>query len=120
MTTCSRQSPSSPSPTSACTGVATPRPCRISLCTTTWSSTCGASSRRASAPLLSAGVAPEHLAVDPGIGFAKTGDHNWALLAALDEIAALGFPLVVGASRKAFLGPLLADECRRTPASRRA
>jgi dihydropteroate synthase len=59
---------------------------------------------------LSAGVAPEHLAVDPGIGFAKTGDHNWALLAALDEIAALGFPLVVGASRKAFLGLLLADD----------
>jgi dihydropteroate synthase len=59
---------------------------------------------------LSAGIAPEHLAVDPGLGFAKTADHNWALLASLDEIAALGFPLVVGASRKAFLGQLLVDE----------
>jgi dihydropteroate synthase len=59
---------------------------------------------------LSAGIAPEHLAVDPGLGFAKTADHNWALLASLDEVAALGFPLVLGASRKAFLGQLLADE----------
>jgi dihydropteroate synthase len=59
---------------------------------------------------LSAGVAPQHLAIDPGIGFAKTAEHNWALLTALGEIAALGFPVVVGASRKAFLGLLLADE----------
>jgi dihydropteroate synthase len=59
---------------------------------------------------LTAGIAPEHLAVDPGLGFAKTGDHNWALLAALHELEGLGYPVMVGASRKAFLGPLLADE----------
>jgi dihydropteroate synthase len=58
---------------------------------------------------LSAGIAPEHLAIDPGLGFAKTGDHNWALLAALDALADLGFPVMIGASRKAFLGRLLAD-----------
>src|SRR4051812_18819455 len=45
--------------------------------------------------------------LDPGLGFAKTGDHNWALLRALPELRALGGPLLVGASRKAFLGALL-------------
>ena len=44
--------------------------------------------------------------VDPGIGFAKTADHNWALLAALPRLQALG-PLLLGSSRKAFLGALL-------------
>ena len=63
---------------------------------------------RAEAALL-AGVAAERLALDPGLGFAKTADHNWALLAALDELSALGFPLLIGSSRKAFLGSLLAD-----------
>jgi dihydropteroate synthase len=69
---------------------------------------------------LAAGVARQHLALDPGLGFAKTADHNWALLDALDELSAIGFPLVVGASRKAFLGLLLADETgrQRPPAGR--
>ncbi|MCW2777834.1 MAG: dihydropteroate synthase [Frankiales bacterium] len=49
----------------------------------------------------------QDLVVDPGLGFAKTGAHGWALLAALDRFAALGLPLLVGASRKAFLGALL-------------
>ena len=62
------------------------------------------------AAALDAGVAPQRLAIDPGLGFAKTADHNWALLAALDQLAGLGFPLLVGASRKAFLGQLLVDE----------
>jgi dihydropteroate synthase len=69
---------------------------------------------------LAAGVASEHLVLDPGLGFAKTADHNWALLAAFDELAAIGYPLVVGASRKAFLGLLLAGETGqpRPPAAR--
>lgn len=57
---------------------------------------------------LAAGIAPERLVLDPGLGFAKTAEHNWALLAHLDELAGLGLPLLVGASRKSFLGALLA------------
>ena len=49
------------------------------------------------------------MVLDPGLGFAKRGEHNWDLVAGLDEVAALGFPLLVGASRKSFLGALLAD-----------
>ena len=52
------------------------------------------------------GVDPEQTVLDPGIGFAKDGEHNLALLARLDELAELGRPLLVGASRKAFLGRL--------------
>jgi len=59
--------------------------------------------------LVSAGVDPERVVLDPGIGFAKDADHNWALLAHLDSLAVLGRPLLVGASRKGFLGRLLAD-----------
>ena len=58
---------------------------------------------------LAAGIEPEQLVLDPGLGFAKTAEHNWALVRRLDEVAALGFPILVGASRKAFLGALLAD-----------
>ena len=46
--------------------------------------------------------------LDPGLGFAKDAEHNWALLARLDRLHALGRPVLVGASRKWFLGPLLA------------
>lgn len=56
-----------------------------------------------------AGVEPERLVIDPGLGFAKTAEHNWALLHALPEFVATGFPVLVGASRKRFLGTLLAD-----------
>lgn len=56
-----------------------------------------------------AGVDPSQLIVDPGLGFAKTAEHNWALLGALPELRALGFPVLIGASRKRFLGTLLAD-----------
>jgi dihydropteroate synthase len=58
---------------------------------------------------LGAGVDPANIVVDPGLGFAKTAEHNWALLARLDELTALGFPVMIGASRKAFLGRVLAD-----------
>jgi dihydropteroate synthase len=57
---------------------------------------------------LAAGVDAANIVLDPGLGFAKTAAHNWALLARLDELTALGFPVLVGASRKAFLGRLLA------------
>jgi dihydropteroate synthase len=56
-----------------------------------------------------AGIDPDQLIVDPGLGFAKTAEHNWTLLAHLDELVAMGLPVLVGASRKSFLGPLLAD-----------
>lgn len=56
-----------------------------------------------------AGVDPANLIIDPGLGFAKTGEHNWALLRALPEFVDTGVPLLVGASRKRFLGSLLAD-----------
>ena len=56
-----------------------------------------------------AGVGPALLVLDPGLGFAKNAGHNWALLRRLDVLLALGFPVLVGASRKRFLGQLLAD-----------
>ena len=58
---------------------------------------------------LAAGIDAGRLVLDPGFGFAKTGEHNWALLAHLDALMALGFPLLVAVSRKRFLGSLLAD-----------
>jgi dihydropteroate synthase len=58
---------------------------------------------------VAAGVSPDRLIVDPGLGFAKESHHNWALLAALDRIGALGFPVLVGASRKRFLRELLSS-----------
>ncbi len=55
-----------------------------------------------------AGVAADRLVVDPGLGFAKTAEHNWELLQRLPELEALGVPVLVGSSRKSFLGTLLA------------
>jgi dihydropteroate synthase len=65
-----------------------------------------------------AGVRPEQIIVDPGIGFAKTAAHNWALLTHLDQIVAMGYPLLVDASRKSFLGELLTSDEVRPPAER--
>ncbi|GAA4718870.1 dihydropteroate synthase [Isoptericola chiayiensis] len=62
------------------------------------------------ADLHDAGVAPEQVVLDPGLGFAKAGSLNWPLLAHLDALHALGRPVLVGASRKRFLGHLLADD----------
>ncbi|MDQ1632837.1 MAG: dihydropteroate synthase [Frankiaceae bacterium] len=56
-----------------------------------------------------AGIVEDQLVLDPGVGFAKTADHNWTLLAMLDRLYALGRPLLLGTSRKSFLGALLAD-----------
>jgi len=58
---------------------------------------------------VTAGVDPARLVLDPGLGFAKTAVHNWALLRRLDVLVKAGFPVLVGASRKRFLGDLLAD-----------
>jgi dihydropteroate synthase len=59
---------------------------------------------------LAAGVSADALALDPGLGFAKRAEHNWSLLRRLDALMDLGFPVLVGASRKRFLGSLLADK----------
>jgi dihydropteroate synthase len=56
-----------------------------------------------------AGVAKDKLIIDPGFGYAKTAEHNWQLLERLEEFEVLGRPMLVGVSRKAFLGRLLAD-----------
>lgn len=62
------------------------------------------------AELRAAGVADHQVVLDPGLGFAKPGSANWPLLARLPELVADGFPVLVGASRKRFLGHLLAGE----------
>ena len=59
------------------------------------------------AEAVSAGVDPGYVVLDPGLGFAKDGSHNWTLLAHLSDLASLGRPLLVGASRKRFLGDVL-------------
>jgi dihydropteroate synthase len=56
-----------------------------------------------------AGIPEEHVCLDPGIGFGKTVEHNVELLARLDELVAVGRPVLVGASRKRFLGRLLGN-----------
>lgn len=57
---------------------------------------------------IAAGVDPGRIILDPGLGFAKTAEHNWALSAHLDVLIDLGFPVLFGASRKTYLGRLLA------------
>ncbi|HEY0168383.1 MAG TPA: dihydropteroate synthase [Jatrophihabitans sp.] len=58
---------------------------------------------------LAAGVAASQLVLDPGLGFAKGAAHNWALLARLEALTSTGLPVLIGSSRKSFLGSLLAD-----------
>ncbi|WP_156686447.1 dihydropteroate synthase [Mycobacterium sp. Marseille-P9652] len=69
---------------------------------------------------VAAGVDPANVVIDPGLGFAKTGQHNWALLRALPQFVATGIPVLLGASRKRFLGTLLAgpDGSPRPPDGR--
>ena len=55
---------------------------------------------------IEAGINPEQIIIDPGLGFSKLPEHNWELLRNLDRIALLGYPILVGASRKRFLGEL--------------
>lgn len=58
---------------------------------------------------VAAGVDPARIIIDPGLGFAKESADNWRLLNGMDELRALGLPVLIGASRKRFLGALLAD-----------
>jgi dihydropteroate synthase len=58
---------------------------------------------------LAVGVDRTALVLDPGLGVAKTAAHNWQLLARLDALIEVGLPVLVGSSRKSFLGSLLAD-----------
>lgn len=69
--------------------------------------------------VVAAGVHPDQIIVDPGLGFAKTAEHNWALLADLPALAHLGRPVLLGASRKAFLGHLLGPPDAPRPAPER-
>ena len=62
------------------------------------------------AALIVAGVQPEQIVLDPGLGFAKSARHNWQLLGRLDELLSLGHGVLIGASRKRFLGKLLPDD----------
>jgi len=68
--------------------------------------------RRRVDAVVAVGVDPGLIILDPGLGFAKLAEHNWALLTHLGQIASLGggpvFPVLIGASRKRFLGRLLA------------
>jgi dihydropteroate synthase len=64
---------------------------------------------------VAAGVDPGRLVLDPGLGFAKLPEHDLALLAGLDALVGLGLPVLVGASRKRFLGAVLTTPDGRTP-----
>ncbi|WP_199754024.1 dihydropteroate synthase [Amycolatopsis sp. WAC 01375] len=59
---------------------------------------------------VAAGVDQSAIVLDPGLGFAKNAEHDWALLNRLDSVLSLGFPVLVGASRKRFLGRLLSGK----------
>lgn len=69
---------------------------------------------------VAAGIDPDRIAIDPGLGFAKRPEHNWALLHHLDVLVDLRLPVLVAASRKSFLGALLADPDGPRPVDRRA
>ena len=66
-----------------------------------------------------AGVASNRIVLDPGIGFAKTSEQNWSLLAQLNTLQDLGYPVLVGASRKKFLGELLSASGVARPVDQR-
>src|SRR5262249_44814680 len=66
-----------------------------------------------------AGGDPERVWVDPGIGFGKTLEHNLELFRRMEEFAALGRPLVIGASRKSFIGRALGSDASPLPAEER-
>lgn len=60
--------------------------------------------------LAAAGIPRDRLAIDPGLGFAKTAEHNWQLISGLQELRAIGFPLVVGHSRKRFIRQIVGED----------
>jgi dihydropteroate synthase len=59
---------------------------------------------------LDAGIQKDKLIIDPGLGFAKDAEHNWAIIDSIDRFVALGYPVLVGGSRKRFLGGSSPDE----------
>jgi dihydropteroate synthase len=59
---------------------------------------------------LDAGINASNLIIDPGLGFAKDAEHNWAIIDSIDSIVEMGFPVLIGASRKRFLGGESPDE----------
>ena len=63
--------------------------------------------RAATDVAVSAGVPRERVMIDPGIGFGKTADHNWEVMSRLEELTELGQPILIGTSRKSFIGTLL-------------
>ena len=65
--------------------------------------------------VLAGGVSPDRIVVDPGLGFSKDAEHDLVLLAHLDRLLALGHPLLVAASRKRFLGRVLASDPEAAP-----
>jgi dihydropteroate synthase len=70
--------------------------------------------------MVAAGIDPDRIVLDPGLGFAKTAEHNWQLLGRLDELGSLGHRILIGASRKRFLAPFVADgapAAQRDPAT---
>lgn len=71
------------------------------------------------ADAVAAGIDPRCVVLDPGLGFAKEAEHNWALLAHLDRLLDLGHPVLVGASRKRFLGSLLSVDGEPRPMEQR-
>ena len=76
--------------------------------------------QRRVAELIIWGVDENRIIVDPGLGFAKTSTHNWKLLGNLDRLASLGYPVLIGASRKRFLADLLPGDAtvqERDPAT---
>jgi dihydropteroate synthase len=76
--------------------------------------------QRRVAELIVWGVDENRIIVDPGLGFAKTATHNWKLLGNLDRLASLGYPVLIGASRKRFLADLLPGDAtvqQRDPAT---
>ncbi|RAJ60095.1 dihydropteroate synthase [Streptomyces sp. PsTaAH-130] len=68
--------------------------------------------------VLAGGIAPDRIVLDPGLGFSKEAEHDLALLARLDRLTALGHPLLVAASRKRFLGRVLAGPGGAPPPAR--
>lgn len=66
------------------------------------------------AEMVVSGISRDKVILDPGLGFAKTAEHNWQLLARIDEIASLGHPLLIGASRKRFLAEFAAPDAPAT------
>ena len=63
--------------------------------------------REATRNAIDAGVSRERILVDPGIGFGKTADQNWEVMHRLEELKELGQPILIGTSRKSFIGKLL-------------